>query len=114
MTQYEWSQQFTEEGYRSAVLPFDVLLGSRENALIQVERFAQMLEQARPAPGSPEHWRWMVRFARIERAAMQFETPETFRSAAGLKLRELLNRSRAILGNGPPPPIPQRPDAPSS
>src|SRR5690606_15642897 len=52
--QYEWSQQFTEEGYRSAVLRFDVLLGSRENALIQVERFARMLEQTRPEPGSPE------------------------------------------------------------
>jgi len=109
---YEWSQHFTDEGYRSAVLPFDVLIGSRENALMQVERFAQMLEQWRPEPGSPEHWRWMVRFARIERAAMQLETPETYRSAAGLRLRELLNRSRAILGNGPPPPIPQRPDAP--
>ncbi len=110
--QYEWSQQFTEEGYRSAVLPFDVLLGSRENALIQVERFARMLEQTRPEPGSPEHRRSMVRFARLERAAMQFETPETFRSAAGLRLREFLNRSRAVLGNGPPPAIPQRPDAP--
>jgi len=111
--QYEWSQQFTEEGYRSAVLPFDVLLGSRENALIQVERFVRMLEQVRPAPGSPEHWRSLLRFARIERAAMQFETPETVRSAEGLKLRELLHRSRAVLGNGPPPAIPQRPDASS-
>jgi len=111
---YEWSQRFTEEGYRSEVLPFDVLIGSRENALLQVERFAQALEQTRPAPGSPEHWRSMVQFARIERAAMQFETPETFRSEEGLRLRGLLNRCRAILGNGPPPPIPQRPDAPRS
>lgn len=107
---YEWSQQFTEEGYRSAVLPFDVLLGSREGAVIQVERFAGMLEQTRPTPGSPEHWRAMVQFARLERAAMQFETPETFPSDEGLMLRKLLGRCRAILGNGPPPPIPQRPD----
>lgn len=56
---------------------------------------------------------YMIRLARLERAALLLETPESFRSESGRELTHLINQVRELLGKpvpksillvpGPPP-----------
>lgn len=106
---YQWTQSFTGVPYRSGPGSFDVVGGDRENVREQIHAFAlrlRSLDLEDPEVLS----RSMVQLARLERSAMLQETPRTFRSAEGRRLRDLLNEARAILGEPAPAVIPLVPD----
>jgi hypothetical protein len=115
---YAWSQRFTDTPYRSAEGRFDVIADDPAT----VERgLADLLERLRhelpSAEGRGAHdagpartTARMVQFARLERAAMQLQTPETYRSPGGIALRARLNEVRALLQEAAPDPIPMVPD----
>jgi hypothetical protein len=110
---YVWRHDFVEEAtFESASGGFDVVIGDRENARAQLERFLAALGAAGQLDEAAK-LRQMVVFSRLERAVMQLETPESFRSPAGAELKGLLNRIRALLAGEPvPDPIPLLPDDP--
>ncbi len=110
---YSWTSQFEEEPYRSATGAFDVVLGDRQNAALQLDAFGEQLQKDSLAQRPDLLQRRMVQFMRLERAAMELETPTSFRSPEGTRLRTLLRRVRERLGGQMvPDPIPLVPDLP--
>ena len=88
------------------------MVGDRNNARQQLKRLLQTLENAKLEGKPAQRERLMVRFSRLEHAAMQLETPETFGSASGLELKRLFNEIRGRLGESVPDPIPLEPGPP--
>ncbi len=52
----------------------------------------------------------MTQFARLERAVMLLENPDTFRSDEGTELNALLKQIRSALGSPVPGVLPMVPD----
>ena len=79
-----------------------------------MEEFAEEVRES----GLPTHYERMkafeVRFCQLERAAMQFETPESFGSEAGEETRRRLDEVRSLIwgesvsGNIPPKAYPRK------
>jgi hypothetical protein len=111
---YSWSQAFTEKPYMSETGWFDVLGGDLSNLTKQLGLLAEELRRNKPREESQELIESMVRFCRLERAALQQQTPETFASAEGVELRRLLNEVRALLDEPVPDPIPLLPNRPTA
>jgi hypothetical protein len=109
---YSFSLNFSGKPYHSAEGTFDALLGSRTNARTQLEVFLRRIEADDPKQDEAALRLRMIAFARLERAAMQLETAESFASGSGDELRGLLRRIRARLGEPVPDPIPLLPDRP--
>jgi hypothetical protein len=103
--QYSWSDDFVENTYHSAPGHFDLLAGNIDNVERELELLAAEVEALDEQ--FDEHWQLlMVQFYRLERRAMQLMTPDEFRSEAGKKLKDLLNRVRAALYEPAPDSIP--------
>jgi hypothetical protein len=109
---YHWNHRFTPKGFDSAWGAFDVVLAGRANGRAQLRRFLEELKTLDPPADAETQARWMIRFTRLERAVLLFETPESFNSAQSSALRELLNEIRGQLGEPVPDSIPLLPDAP--
>jgi len=109
---YSWSVNFSGKPFRSAEGAFDVVLGDRANARAQLEAFLSRIVAEDPKQDATALRQRMIAFARLERAALQLETAESFASTSGAELRRLLNRIRARLGEPVPDPIPLVPDRP--
>ncbi|HEX6964900.1 MAG TPA: hypothetical protein VF166_03800 [Gemmatimonadaceae bacterium] len=108
---YSWTEHFTEDPYHGADGVFDVVSGTEANVLAQLDHFAAKLRAA-DRTDTVRAMRLMTQFARLERAAMQYQTPATFRSASGESLHEKLDSIRALWGQRVPDPIPLVPDVP--
>jgi hypothetical protein len=93
---YSWTHGFTKAGFQSAEGVFDVVAGGRENVKLHLEG---LLERIRDSSLSARSRlaRFGQEFARLQRAALQHETPDSFRSEAGLELQALLRRIRCEL-----------------
>jgi hypothetical protein len=102
---YFWTQQFTRKRYRSADGVFDVVVVGRENARRQLRLLRERIETSGIESSPDRIDRFGVTFARLERAALQLETPETFQSESGQELLALLAAVREALGGRP---VPQR------
>lgn len=108
---YAWTQHFTDVPYHVTDGVFDVVPGDEANVRAQLDNFAKRLRAA-DRTDTTRNKRLMMEFAQLERAAMQRQTPESFRSASGKALRSKLDSIRALWGQRVPDPIPLVPDAP--
>ena len=127
---YSWSQTFLHEPFHSAIGSFDVVLDDPTQARKQLEAFVEKVSStlgSNRKGGSNSaskggnissedealRYRLMMQFSRLERAVMQLETPESFRSDSGQSLKKLLKAARALLGGQPvPDSLPLIPDHP--
>lgn len=127
---YYWTQTFLDEPYQSAVGSFDVVLDDRILARKHLETFVKkarstlVLNRHKRSSAAPQgdknssttedlRYRLMMQFSRLERAVIQLETPESFRSESGRSLKQLLNSGRSLLGGQRmPDPLPLIPDQP--
>lgn len=100
--QYQWEQRFTETPFQSEVGRFDVVVRSREAAWDALARLAVEMERATDLSVEELRERYTGRFLRLERAALQWETPSSYRDSAR-SLRGRLNRIRTILAGRPIP-----------
>lgn len=107
---YAWAQRFVEEPFQSAVGEFDVLAREREAVLVALDRLAGRIVEDGDEPDEQARRAFMIQLARLERAALAFETPETYRQ--GTELGERINAVRAALGEEPPDPQPFEPSPP--
>ncbi len=95
------------EPYRSPVGEFDVVAGDRENVRRQL---GALLDRIRAANASSEDEavaRFGRAFWRLERAALQRETPESFRAESGREVFALLTEVREALAQRDVPEHPK-------
>jgi hypothetical protein len=113
--QYSWSHRFAAAPYQSDVGRFDVVLRSREAAWEAVERLTVEMERAAEAMSTEEiQRRFTARFARLERAVLQWESPQSYRDSTRARLSPWLRRMRAVLAGQPiPDSIPLRASPPA-
>ena len=103
---YWWTQNFTDDPYKSTVGIFDVLGGDIEKIRQQLLALRDEVELSNLSKDDRQN-EFGIEFTRLERAALQLQTPESFRSASGQELRELLHEIRTVLsGENVPGPMP--------
>ncbi|MFQ5669572.1 MAG: hypothetical protein ACE5HD_03505 [Acidobacteriota bacterium] len=96
--EYFWTQNFTEKPYKSATGRFDVVAGSHENIMKHLHLLRDQILQTDKRSHTELMQAFEPDFIKLERAALQRETPESFASDAGRDLRKLLREIRALLG----------------
>ena len=95
---YYWSDAFNEHvPYESAVGVFDVVAGDQESIRIQLKKLASQIRASGLKNPNDRIGRFSTTFDRLERAALRTQTPNTYASESGTKLRELLDDVRAAL-----------------
>ncbi len=95
---YRFHESFLKEPYDSEEGVFDTVVLDRANARRQLSALADRLrENAGATDDAPSPW--AESFWRLERAAMQLETPESFASPSGRELFDVLTEVRTILSN---------------
>jgi len=97
---YRWSHQLQEEGFQAREGTFDVVLDGVDGA-IQALRWFQGEVIAATFDDREDYARLMVRFAKLERAAMATLTSEDFRGDVGARLIEAIRAVRAAFGPFP-------------
>lgn len=103
---YRFRESFLKHPYESEEGVFDVVVLDRKNARIQLEALAVRLRgvaEASDRTPSP----WTASFWRLERAALQLETPESFASPSGRELFDLLTEVRRLLSHRRVPDVPE-------
>jgi hypothetical protein len=108
---YRWSDDFTERHFDSAEGRFDVVAGELEDVLRALAALRDELEGVDLAR-DPRRLRLMQRFSKLERAAMQTQTPASWSLGSGAELRHLLRELRGRLGGPVPEAIRLVADAP--
>jgi hypothetical protein len=103
---YRYECDFAEP-YRSPTGEFDVVAGDRENVRRQLRRLLERIRAANPRSEQEAVARFGRAFWRMERAALQRETPESFRSESGRELFALLTEVREALAQRE---VPERPE----
>ena len=106
---YYWTNNFINEPYTSEVGVFDVTQGDLQNILKQLEILMFEIED----PNTDKLLKrlgkktdlYFQRFSRLERAVLYTQTPTSFRSNEGQKIRGLLNQIKMALD--PRHPIPE-------
>ena len=96
---YSWSHTLAES-FQSEEHIFDVVAGSKEAVHKELQAFLEDVRREAKLNlyGDRRTRLYGTRFNRLERAAMQLETPESFASEDGRALRALLNETREELG----------------
>ena len=103
---YWWTQNFNDDPYKSTVGIFDVLGGDIEKIRQQLLALRDEVVLSNLSKINCQK-EFGIEFTRLERAAMQLQTPESFRSSSGQELRELLHELRTLLsGEDVPEPMP--------
>jgi len=100
---YHWTQNFAEAPYRSATGVFDVTAGDEANIERQLRRLLDQIKASGLEPADKRTQRLGIEFARLERRALQLQTPDSFRSQQGRELMDLLTEVRNALGGAPVP-----------
>ena len=112
---YQWSQEFTDVPFQSAVGRFDVAVRDREAAWSALERLAQEIEDHGDLPMEDLRRRFLDRFHRLQRASLWWETPESFQELDRGPLLGLLSRIRtALAGAAIPDSIGLAPSPPAA
>ena len=101
---YSWSQQFTSTPYQSDVVQFDVIAGDQANIARQIKMLHHAIQNVNRSAGPKNHKEFQLAFLKLERAVMQQQTPDSFITTEGTRLKEMLNSVRAELmkKKGPP------------
>ena len=102
---YSWTQNFIDTPYQSAEGEFDVVAGDRQNVRTQLSALLESVRVANLESSRERIDRFGERFVKLERAAMQREDPESFRSASGNELLRLLTEIRESLSGNPVPSV---------
>lgn len=108
---YQWAHELQPDGFQALEGTFDVVVESVDDAVEALRAFMSDVI-AEPFDDRERLSRLMVRFAKLERAAMATLTAESFRSEDGEKIREALKEVRAAFGRPVPDPIPMEPADP--
>ena len=98
---YYWEHELTDDGFRSVEQCFDVIGENRANTIRELEAFLAGLRNSETwnlggVRLTKLHGR---QFNRLQRAALQFETQQTYQSERGRELRHLLQQIREELGD---------------
>ncbi|MBU2689438.1 MAG: DUF5060 domain-containing protein [Candidatus Eisenbacteria bacterium] len=109
---YHWTQQFAEVPYLSEEGRFDVIAGDSAGIRAALERLAHEIAGLELESDAVKRDEYMIRFMRLERAALQMETAGSFRGESGRSLLEILNSVRAQWGEAAPDSIPMKANAP--
>ena len=109
---YSWSHRFDEATVRSAPGRFDVIGGDLHHVLTALDALEADLGRIEPERLRELRDGWMIRFMRLERAAMAAATPAEHRGDTGARLRQRLNGVRALLDEPAPETIPLVPAEP--
>ncbi len=96
--QFRWNHHFNDKPFESTVGYFDVVAGTRANIIDQLKRLLADIQSSQALVAVSLTKQFTVRFARLERAAIHCETPESFRTKSGRNLRNLLDEIREALG----------------
>jgi hypothetical protein len=84
--------------YRSAEGFFDVVAGDRETVRSGLRSLLARVRDAAPPSMTEAVAEFGVPFWRLERAALQLETPESFRAEEGRETFDLLTEVRQVIG----------------
>ena len=103
---YRFRESFLKRPYESEDGVFDVVVLERENARRQLRALAERLRAEEPASDKAPS-RWAASFWRLERAALQLETPESYASPSGRALFDLLTEVRTLLSHRRVPDAPR-------
>jgi hypothetical protein len=93
--------------YRSAEGLFDVLPGDREDVARQLRDLARRIHAAYPEKKKDAVYEFGPEFWRLERSALQHETPESFRAASGREVFDLMTDVRQAMSFNPVPDEPR-------
>ncbi len=97
---YWWSQTFTENRYQSAIGLFDVVGGDVANVTGELNALRQRIQDSPLSTHLDRVWKFGVEFAKLERAALQRLTSESFRSQASEEIRNVIHGVReAFVGH---------------
>lgn len=108
---YQWTQDFAEARFASAVGVFDVLGGDDGSVREQLAALRDRILASGLGDETERVDAFGTAFAALERAAMRWQTPESFASEGGQALRDLLDEVRAALaGKKVPEEIPLVPN----
>ncbi|MBD3336500.1 MAG: hypothetical protein GF355_13390 [Candidatus Eisenbacteria bacterium] len=110
---YWWTQDFLITPYTSSMGRFDVVAADRSAVQASLEGLADELRRRQGPLDEREREAYMIRLAQLERAAVRFETPATFRGPQGEAVRALINAVRAELDEPVPDSIPMIPNPPA-
>ena len=102
---YSWGHDFQVQPYLSQVETFDVVVESFEDAVLALRHFLSLVL----ADGFDDREalsRMMVRFSKVERAALAVLTPADFRGERGGEIRALIREIRGAFGSPVPEVIP--------
>ncbi len=103
---YRWTHDFVaDREFRSAPGRFDVIAPDRGALLRHLNRVIARVG-SRPSDDPEATERARRSLMRIERAALQLETPASFRSPEGRALRRALNELRGAIDEPAPDPLP--------
>ncbi len=102
---YEWTQDFAEGRFHSSDGVFDVVRGDDERVRAQLAELRDRILAADFAEEVDRVDAFGLAFARLERAAMRTQTPESYASKSGRRLRDLVGEVRAALAGKPPPDV---------
>lgn len=90
-----------EDPYKSSEGVFDVVPGDREDVARLLRELLAEVRAAHPKVDKGQHYdvvrEFGERFWRLERAAMQLETPESFRSAPGREMLSIITEIREAM-----------------
>jgi len=100
---YHWEHKFTEDGFRSKESCFDVIARNHDETVHELEAFLDRLRESGTwnVAGVRRTKLYGTIFNRLQRAALQFETQDTFQSERGRTLRHLLKQIREEIGGEP-------------
>jgi len=103
---YFYETSFTDEPgfanpFRSADGFFDVVAGDRETVRNGLRSLVARIRQTAPASKREAVAEFGIPFWRLERAALQLETPESFRSDEGRETFNLLTEVRQVIEGHP-------------
>ncbi|MFQ5729063.1 MAG: hypothetical protein ACE5GN_01715 [Waddliaceae bacterium] len=107
---YYWTHRFTSIPYKSPLGAFDVIIRDPKDVKKQLQRLAEKIESADLKTHYERMKVFEAPFSRLERAALRFETPESFHSKSGDDLRNRLDEVRTLIWKKPIPKfIPPKP-----
>lgn len=94
---YSWTQNFIGTPYQSRIEQFDVVPGNQENVQQQIRTLQKKIQHFNEFGGPETREELKLAFLKLERAAMQQETPMSFTSTEENGTKEKLNTLRSLL-----------------
>jgi len=104
--QYFWTQHFIEAPYKSPIGVFDVIPGNRDNALQALKLLIEKIQSSNLSKGPARMYEFGPAFYRLQRALLNYETPDSYTLNKSSKderlLKELFDKAREALSGEKP------------